>query len=105
MNDLKPCPFCGGMAKLSFADVAFGGQNYIGEKRLKYRFQVICNRCHARGRPVVTDWLINPNPWISKWRDVRFDTERTAQETEKVRPWAERAINEWNRRKQNECTN
>lgn len=28
-----------------------------GSRELKYRFQVICNRCHARGKTVTTDWI------------------------------------------------
>ena len=49
MNNLKPCPFCGGGARLSQRQMRFFGQNYIGQKKIKYGEQVICGRCHARG--------------------------------------------------------
>ena len=101
MTELKPCPFCGGKAKLSFADVEFGGRNYNGEKKTKYRFMVICNRCHARGKPVKTDFLINANPWRSEWSGwgwYAFLGEEIKAQTELVRPWAEKAIAARNRR-------
>jgi len=106
MMELKPCPFCGGKARLSFKDCAFYGQNVKGDKKLKYRFQVICNKCHSRGKPIVTDWLINPKPYASMWSG-RFEkgrkhayapSEFVLEMTETLRPWAEKAIDEWNKR-------
>ena len=103
MIELKPCPFCGGDAKLSFADVEFGGMNYSGDKKVKYRFQVICNRCHSRGKPVKTEWLINPNPWGSLWSGRNYEkTNIVEQRTEQCRQWAEEAIAAWNRRADND---
>lgn len=103
MSELKPCPFCGGRAKLSFADVEFGGINYRGDRKLKYRFQVICNKCHSRGKPVKTDFLINPNPWISRYCNRIFDDSKTIDNmTEMLKPWADKAIEAWNRRADNE---
>lgn len=102
-TELKPCPFCGGEAKLSFKDCEFGGQNFNGDKKIKYRFQVICNKCHSRGMPIKTDWLINPNAWASAWSgryywDTYHMNEKIYKNTEELRPWAERAIEAWNRR-------
>ena len=62
IQEIKPCPFCGGKAKVSFKKSDYMGQNVYGDVNLKYRVQVICNRCHARGRPIKTDWMINPSP-------------------------------------------
>lgn len=62
-KELKPCPFCGGTARISFRQGRYFGQNYFGNKKLQYHVQVICNRCKARGRLVTTDWMIDPNPW------------------------------------------
>ena len=99
MPVIDPCPFCGGKAKLSFADVQFCGQNFAGDKKTRYRVQVICNRCHARGKPVKTDALINCNPLASDWggRDY-FPSAKIVRQTEMIRPWAEAAIEAWNRR-------
>ena len=47
--ELKPCPFCGGKANLSRRQMQFIGQNYIGQKKIKYAEQAICKRCFARG--------------------------------------------------------
>ena len=99
MAELKPCPFCGGKAKLSFKDVDFAGQNCLGDKKLKYRFQVICNKCHSRGEPVKTDFLINPNPWASHYANRKYlQSEKVENMTEMLKPWAEEAIEAWNRR-------
>ena len=100
---LRECPFCGGKAKLSFKDVQFGGINYRGDKKLKYRFQAICNKCHSRGEPVKTDFLINPNPWISHYAGRFFNCGKATENmTEMLKPWAEKAIEAWNRRADNE---
>lgn len=45
--ELLPCPFCGGKAKLSGRFVSDMWWDDV--RRDRYRFQVICNRCHARG--------------------------------------------------------
>lgn len=98
--DLKQCPFCGGKAKISFKDYRFYGFNGIGDKKNKYRIQVICNHCKSRGAPVVTDWLINPEPYITVWGNVKryVDNEKCHAETERFRPYVEKAIEAWNRR-------
>lgn len=100
MQELKACPFCGGKARVSFKDVEFGGKNYLGDRKVKYRFQVICNKCYSRGKPVKTDWLINCNPWHSRYASGRNygESEFVDKMTEMVKPWAEKAIEEWNRR-------
>ena len=57
MDDIKPCPFCGGKAKVSHRQFGFRGYYMDGNKEVRYRVQVICNRCHARGKPVTTEWM------------------------------------------------
>ena len=72
MTELKPCPFCGGKASIKYKWLSkagrtiappvevmeeqglnawFGQHQYI--ERYKYSVKAICNRCHARGKPVV----------------------------------------------------
>jgi len=101
MTELKPCPFCGGKAKVSFRQSDFMGRNYYGDRKLKYITQVICNRCHARGKPFKTDYMINPYPWNTIWNGHLDDTVNTTQ----FRPWVEKAIEAWNRRKEDEHSN
>lgn len=99
MDELKPCPFCGGKGKISFKDYAFKGWKYHGETKQKYRVQVICNKCRSRGKPIITDWLIDPHPYFSKWWDEKS---RNEKQTEMFEPYVTSAIKAWNRRASNE---
>ena len=92
LKELKSCPFCGGKGRLNFKDYRFLGQNDFGDKKKKYRVQIICNRCKSRGKPIVTDALINPNPW-----GIRFMDEGKWKETE-FAPYIDKAIEAWNKR-------
>ena len=83
---IRPCPFCGGKAQISYRDVKFGGQNYLGDRKVKYRVQVICSRCKSRGKPITTDYLINPNPYVGR-KQRPFE------------PYNIQAIEAWNNRK------
>lgn len=98
-NDLKPCPFCGGKGKVSFKDHRFIGWNGLGNRKVCYRVQVICNRCRSRGKPVITDGLVNPHPYISKWGNC-YHQKSTACEAQTIifKPYVEEAIEAWNRR-------
>ena len=49
MGKLKPCPFCGGKAKISVRQMEYYGQTYYGDKKIRYGAQAICCSCHARG--------------------------------------------------------
>lgn len=97
MTELKPCPFCGGKGKISFKDYRFVRYLRNGEKVTRYRVQVICNRCKARGKPIITDPLVDANPYVSAWW---FDGKgpNHTKNTEMFRPYAEAAIEAWNRR-------
>ena len=99
MNELKPCPFCGGNGKVSFKDYRYIGHNGVGDKKLIYRVQIICNKCRGRGKPIITDGLINPNPYISKWGNCYSGTSVKCQRaTDMFAPYVNQAIEVWNRR-------
>lgn len=95
---LLPCPFCKGNAKVSFKDHRFVGQNFRGDKKLVYRVQVICNKCRSRGKPVFTEPLINPNPYLTKWGNCYTDIKICTEETKKFSEYVKSAIHEWNTR-------
>ena len=86
---IKPCPFCGGNASLSYRDIGFGGWNCLGDKKLKYRVQVICDRCKSRGKPITTDFIINANPYYANGQKA-FEKYNML------------AIDKWNTRKEGE---
>lgn len=93
------CPHCGGNGKVSFKDSRFIGKNIRGDKKLVYRVQVICNKCRSRGKPVFTEPLINPNPYITKWGNCyHAESEVCAEETKRFLPYALNAISAWNTR-------
>lgn len=95
-----PCPFCKGKARTSFKDSRFIEQNMIGDKKLVYRVQVICNKCRGRGKPVFTKPLINPNPHITKWGNrYHAESDVCKEETGRFLPYVTVAISEWNTRR------
>lgn len=98
-DEVKLCPFCGGKAKISFKDYKFGGKNYFGDRKVKYRVQVICNKCKSRGKPIITDWMINPYPYSTIWGNSYGDTERCNKWTKEFEPYVDKAIIAWNNRK------
>lgn len=95
---LKPCPFCGGKARISSKDVKFGGWNGVGDRRVKYRIQVICNKCHSRGKPITTDWMINPEAWVINGFIPEWNTE-AKEKAEEFKPYINMAAEAWNNRK------
>ena len=105
MDELRPCPFCGGNARISFKDERFVGQNFYGAKKLIYRVQIICNKCHSRGKPIKTEPMIDPNPYSSaycgRYSDVECEYPVIKNETEMFRPYVEQAVEAWNRRDDN----
>lgn len=103
MTELKPCPFCGGKGKISFKDYRFMGCDYKGYKTIRYRVQVICNKCKSRGKPIITEPLFRPDPYITKWWKGSAYNDKSyicRKETEKFEPYVNMAIEAWNRREQ-----
>ena len=94
-----PCPHCRGNAKVSFKNARFIGQNSRGDKKLVYRVQVICNKCRSRGKPIFTEPLINPNPYLTKWGNCyHAKSEVCAEETNRFLPYVLEAVSKWNTR-------
>lgn len=93
------CPHCSGKGKVSFKDYRFVGQNCFGDKKIVYRVQVICNKCRSRGKPVFTDPLVNPNPYITKWGNCyHAESNVCEEETKRFLPYVLDAISAWNTR-------
>ena len=98
MVELKPCPFCGGKAKIYFKDYRFYCKNLNGDRKVSYRVQVICNKCKSRGRPIITEPMINPYPYITEWGNRYGGSDKAKAETERFRPYIEKAVDAWNTR-------
>lgn len=99
MAELLPCPFCGGKARISFKDYRFYGWNCVThEKSVSYRVQVICNKCKSRGKPIITKPMTNPIPYITEWGNCYGGSDRAKAETERFRPYIEKAVEAWNTR-------
>lgn len=93
--ELKPCPFCGyEKPRLMYRESDFSGKNDNGDKKSKYVFYIKCNKCHSRGKPIKSDYLINANPWIYEWSGEHcYNYDTTKYDT-----WINKAAAEWNRR-------
>ena len=98
-GELLPCAHCKGKGKVSFKDYRFVGQNFKGDKKIVYRIQVICNKCRSRGKPIFTEPLVNPNPYITRWGNCYCkESDVCNDETKRFSVYVEAAILEWNTR-------
>jgi len=84
---LKPCPFRGGEAKIMVREKQFLGWRDDGVKVKRYYIYVACKACHSRGEPIATCPssaypAIANGRFVGKW----------------VQPYADKAIEKWNRR-------
>ena len=61
MEELKPCPFCGGKAYIRQKGIRFFGQNFKGWKKERRGFYVQCGRCKARGGVFTATVIRSPN--------------------------------------------
>ncbi len=86
MEELKPCPFCGGNGKVISREKHFRGWRDNGVKVKSYYVYVACNSCHARGKPIATGYSSEtPMTIDSKYRKWFL-------------PYVALAIEAWNRR-------
>lgn len=107
---LKSCPFCGGKARVSFKwngpevhrnEPPAGTIDELGIEEwmnghtlitfYNYRCQVICNHCHARGKPVFCNMVKGAAPYHDGANEL-------------YEPYIESAIEAWNRRVEDGCT-
>ncbi len=104
MDKLKPCPFCGGMARFTAKQAYFRGKNGRGNVRLIWRVRVMCNKCRTMGPPVLTDVLpLYPDDsFINIWNFWATSYARGCQEEQPsdkaFRAAVEKAAEAWNRR-------
>ena len=91
MAELKPCPFCGGKAKLSAKDHLFGGYNGLGQSRREYLIRAICNKCKSRGKPI-------PTGWVNCIYALRYKPYTRTEDMVAIKIAEEKAIEAWNRR-------
>lgn len=90
MEELKPCPFCGGTSMRVSWRASRNSKHikrYKNEidyefKKYRYYYQVICNNCKSRGMPILSG----------------FDRECNLKKYEIL------AVEAWNRRADNEKT-
>ena len=91
MNDLKPCPFCGG-AKLKIDRKSrLAGWNGLDMRVEMHTYSVRCNTCHARGGAVggrVMNERFTRRVQLPDWATTDKDLEA-------------KAIEAWNRRADN----
>lgn len=88
MNDLKPCPFCGGTKLKIDRKSRLAGRNGLDMRVEMHTYSVRCNTCHARGgaaggRVIYTPWTrcAPPPDWAT--------TDKALEE---------KAIEAWNKR-------
>ena len=87
--DLLPCPFCGGKAKISIRSMHTKEYRFSEKKYAKkFSAQVICNKCHGRGKPV--------RFYSGKWGE--FWNVPYLEQKADIEPWEQLAADYWNRR-------
>lgn len=101
--EISNCPYCGGKAKLNARQSKFHGRNGFGTPKLSWTIYAVCNKCHSRGKPITTEPMPLHNDKIKKYDTGNFWATIWANgkneiATENFRPYAEKAIEAWNRR-------
>lgn len=78
--ELGLCPFCGGKARISCRESKFYGHYDNGDKIIDETYQVICNKCHARG-PIYVARKVN------KYTSVFRDADKMAAKEMAMHAW------------------
>ena len=94
MEQLKPCPFCGGEnIKMMHKDIGFIGWNGFGAKKIKYQSYAMCNKCYSKGAPATCEYEVdtergravleeNDQKAATAWNRRAEDTEAKRRRTE-----------------------
>ena len=90
----------------------FYGQNALGNKKLSWKIYVKCNKCHARGRPVTTEPIKLyggqfPMDGLGSFYQTEYflgSGRGLMAATLTFEPYAQKAIEAWNRRANDEVT-
>lgn len=98
-DKLKPCPFCGGEAKIIAKQKNFLGWKCSGLKVIEWHIYIKCNKCHSRGKPIRTKPM-EENWYRTKFSD--FPIGIMEEHTLAFEPYVLKAIETWNRRVENE---
>ncbi len=87
-----PCPFCGSdSVSVLHSEMLFIGVNGLGIKKIKMKAYCICNKCHARGKPIA---------YYGHTHTGRGDR-RYSEDFLPIYSCGDKAIEAWNRRAYN----
>lgn len=92
MNDIKPCPFCGGTKLKIDRKSRLAGWTGLDMRVEMHTFSVRCNTCHARGG--AAGGRVMSNLWAHCTQLPDWATTDKALEAKAIEAWNRRAGDE-----------
>ena len=92
MDELKPCPFCGGTKLRVERKSRLAGWNGLDMRVEMHTYSVRCNTCHARGGAV--GGRVMNDPWTRCAQLPDWATTDNALEAKAIEAWNRRAGDE-----------
>ena len=89
MEEIKKCPFCGYNKSRIMVKKIAGSYIRSNYEFIQYRYNVMCNKCHAKGGSVVSARMAYGE--VSIYKPVKWSKETTDM-------YKQKAIEAWNRR-------